>query len=85
LSHWEKKAIPGILQVVVTERDFFIDATTGDVTRYASSMQAYTDEHYKALSTTCGYDNVRFYPSLRGEVDESTNWLCAIVAQKPMD
>ncbi|MGC9397178.1 MAG: class I SAM-dependent methyltransferase [Anaerolineae bacterium] len=70
---------------VATERHFIIDALTGDVTRYASSMQAYTDEQYRALLTTCGYHDVRFYPSLKGEVDESTNWLCAIVAQKPVD
>ena len=78
-NFWDAK------QAVTTERYFVIDAATGGVTRYASSMQAYTDEQYRALLTTCGYDNVRFYPSLKGEVDESTNWLCAIVAQKPMD
>ena len=70
-------------RAIATERYFIIDASTGDVTRYASSMQAYTDEHYRALLTTCGYHDVRFYPSLKGEADESTNWLCAIVAQKP--
>ncbi len=70
---------------VATERYFIIDASTGAVTRYASSMQAYTDEQYRALLATCGYHDVRFYPSLQGEVAESTNWLCALVAQKPMD
>ena len=72
-------------RAIATERYFVIDASTGHMTRYASSMQAYTDEHYRELLTTCGYHHVRFYPSLKGEVDESTNWLCAIVAQKPMD
>jgi len=72
-------------RTIATERYFIIDALTGDVTRYASSMQAYTEEQYRALLLTCGYQDVRFYPSLKGEVDESTNWLCAIVAQKPMD
>ena len=72
-------------RTIATERYFVIDALTCDVTRYASSMQAYTDEQYRALLTTCGYQDVRFYPSLQGEVEESTNWLCAIVAQKPMD
>lgn len=72
-------------RTIATERYFIIDASTGEVTRYASSMQGYTDEQYRALLMTCGYCDVRFYPSLRGEVDESTNWLCAIVAQKPVD
>jgi SAM-dependent methyltransferase len=72
-------------RAIATERYFIIDASTGDVMRYASSMQAYADEQYRALLTTCGYHDVRFYPSLKGEVDESTDWLCAIVAQKPMD
>jgi SAM-dependent methyltransferase len=70
---------------VATTRHFIVDAATGDVTRYASSMQAYTDEQYRALLMACGYHDVRFYPSLRGEAGESTNWLCAIVAQKPVD
>jgi hypothetical protein len=61
-------------RAVISERYFVIDALTGDVTRYASSMQAYTDKPYRALLTTCGYDNVRFHPSLKGEEDESTNW-----------
>ncbi len=72
-------------RTIATERYLIIDAATGDVTRYASSMQAYTEEQYRALLMACGYRDVRFFPSLRGEVDESTNWLCAIVAQKPMD
>ncbi len=70
---------------IATERYFIIDASTGDVTRYASSVQAYTDAHYRALLMDCGYRDGRFYLSLQGEADESTNWLCAIVAQKPMD
>jgi len=70
---------------LATERHFIVDAATGAVTRYTSSMQAYTDEQYRALLETCGYRDVRFYPSLKGEVDESTNWLCAVVAQKPVD
>lgn len=72
-------------RAIATERYFVVDTATGDVTRYASSMQAYTDEQYRALLAACGYRDVRFYPSLKGEADESTNWLCVIVAQKPMD
>jgi SAM-dependent methyltransferase len=72
-------------RALATERYFVIDASTGAVTRYAASMQAYTGEQYQALLTTCGYHHVRFYPSLTGDEDASAHWLCAIVAQKPLD
>ena len=78
-NFWDAK------RAVATERYFIIDALTGDVTRYASSMQAYTDEQYRALLTACGYNNVQVYPSLKGDVHESTDGLCAIVAQKTTD
>jgi SAM-dependent methyltransferase len=77
-------------RAIATERYFIIDALSGDVTRYASSMQAYTDEQYRTLLAVCGYHNVQLYDSLRGDVDtplqgESPNWLCAVVAQKSSD
>lgn len=72
-------------RAIATERYFVIDAATGEVTRYASSMQAYTDEQYRALLMTCGYHDVRFYLSLKGDVVEPGSGLCAIAAQKPVD
>jgi len=74
-------------RAVATERYFIIDALTGDVARYASSMQAYTDDQYRALLTTCGYRGVQFYRSLAGDVGVPfdgalSDGLCAIVAQK---
>lgn len=69
-------------RAVATERFFIIDAATGAVTRHAASMQAYTDAHYRALLTGCGYQNVQFYPSLQGDAPESSYGLFAIIAQK---
>lgn len=45
-----------------TERYFIIDAATGDVTCYASSMQAYTDEQYRALLRLVGIATCDFIP-----------------------
>jgi SAM-dependent methyltransferase len=63
------------------ERYYIIEAATGCVTRHAATMQAYTNEEYESLLTKCGFHNVHFYPSLKGEAEES-HWLCAITAQK---
>jgi SAM-dependent methyltransferase len=65
-----------------TERYFIIDALTGDVTRHASSMQAYTNDQYQVLLDECGFSEVGFHPSLRGVADESQLGLMAVVSQK---
>ena len=67
---------------VATERYFIVDAQTGDVTRHAASTQAYTDEEYRSLLLACGFGEIEFYPSLRGNPDESQADLIAIVARK---
>lgn len=69
-------------QNVVTTRFYVVDAETGDVTRYAMSTQAYTDEQLRSLLVKCGYTDVVFFPSLTGGVDESQRDLLAIVARK---
>lgn len=65
-----------------TERYFIIDALTGEVTPHAASMQAYTDEQYRSLLTECGFGEVEFYPSLRGDIDESQSDFIVVVARK---
>jgi SAM-dependent methyltransferase len=65
-----------------TIRYFIVDAFTGEVTRYAQSLQAYTDEQYHSLLTDCGFDDVEFFPSLIGVKDATQNQLMAIVARK---
>jgi SAM-dependent methyltransferase len=65
-----------------TIRHFIVDASTGEVARYAQSLQAYTDEQYHSLLTDCGFDDVEFFPSLIGVQDATQNGLMAIVARK---
>lgn len=67
---------------VATERYFILDGLTGKVTRYAASMQAYTDEQYRSLLEECGFGNIAFHPSLRGTIDESQRDYVVIVCQK---
>jgi hypothetical protein len=65
-----------------TKRWFIIDASTGDLARYATTYQAYTDQQYRSLLKECGFEAIDFYHSL-GEVEEETqNDLIAIVAKK---
>lgn len=57
-------------QRVTTERYFIVDATSGEVRRYASSMQAYTGQEYQALAEAAGFSEVRFQAAFGGaEVD----------------
>jgi len=67
---------------VATERYFVVDAGTGEVTRHASSTQAYSSEGYVGLVCGCGFEQARFYPSLTGDVDEAHGELVALVARK---
>ncbi len=67
---------------VAITRYYVVDAATGAVTLHASSTQAYTDEEYHALLRRCGFTDISFSPSLRGDVDASQPFLCAIVARK---
>lgn len=65
-----------------TTRYFVVDASTREVTRYAQSFQAYTDEEYRSALEECGFGNIKFFPSLTGVEDESQRSLFAVVAQK---
>lgn len=67
---------------VTTQRYYIVDASTGHVTRYASSMQGYSDAEYRGLLTECGFGEVSFYPSLTGNVSEISRDLIAITARK---
>jgi SAM-dependent methyltransferase len=69
-------------RAVTTERYYLVDAETGEVTRHASSMQAYSDQGYRDLLRGGGFDRVRFYPSLTGHADEVHEGLFALVARK---
>ncbi len=62
-----------------TRRYYRIETDTGEVTRWASSQQAYTDEEYRDLLAECGFGRVRVYPALASE--EAGDY-CAMVAEK---
>ena len=69
-------------QQVTIERYFVVDAQTGEVSRYASSMQAYSRQGYVDLLHGCGFEEIRFHPSLTGDVEGAHSGLVALVARK---
>ena len=66
---------------VTIERYIIVDAASGEVTRYSSSMQAYEDDELAEILTQVGFQNPEFYSSLRGVPDEMTQ-LQVLVAHK---
>ena len=67
-----------------TIRHFVVEATTGNVIRYAQSMQSYTNGEYKALLTETGFDEIKFFPSLTGIPDPEQEALIVITAKKTL-
>jgi SAM-dependent methyltransferase len=68
---------------VAVERYYVVDAVTGEVTRHSASVQAYTDEEYRALLTGCGFEGVQVYPSLDGGMSRGVaDDFIAILGQK---
>ncbi len=64
------------------ERYYIVDAQSGEVTRYAASCQAYTEDEMAALLKDCGFTEVRFYPDWP-TVAQSTGELYIVTANKP--
>ena len=58
-------------RAVATKRYFVVDAATGDLTRHAESVQAYSAEQYRSLLADGGFSGVTFCPSLSGSPDEA--------------
>ena len=65
-----------------TERYYVVDAATGGVTRYASSMQAYTDKEYRVLLAESGFGEIEFHAAMGGGGDERESGLVVITARK---
>lgn len=65
---------------VATTRYFIADAATGEVTRYASSSAAYTDDQFRALLERTGFAEIRFWPGLGEHVQPD---MFALGARKP--
>ena len=66
----------------VTRRYLIIDASTGEVTRYAQSLKAYTEYQYRAVLEKAGFGDIRFHPSLIGTDDASQPDLLVVTARK---
>ncbi len=73
-SFWEAQ------QHVATKRFYIVDSTTGQVTRYAASYQAYTEEEYRLVLKECGFEPEHLYTSL-AELDPASG-LLAVTARK---
>ena len=58
-------------QRAATERYFVVDAESGAVTRYASSMQAYTDDEYRTLLAASGFAAIEFHAAMGDESGSS--------------
>lgn len=67
-----------------TERFLIVDAATAEVTRYAMSNEAYTDDEFEMLVGRAGFEDVRLLPSLIRIEDESQSVNLAITARKPV-
>jgi SAM-dependent methyltransferase len=67
---------------VATERYMIVDAGTGEVSRYASSSQAYDERSIKILLRGIGFKKVKFYPSLTGKDESGADDFMVIVAEK---
>jgi hypothetical protein len=65
-----------------TIRYYIVDAATGKVTRYAQSLQAYTDEQYHSILLESGFEAITRYPSLTGKQDPTQSDLFALVGRK---
>lgn len=66
-----------------TIRYFVVEAATGAVRHYAQTMQAYTQEDYRALLTAAGFTGtITFHAGLAGDLDLVQTGFCAITAHK---
>lgn len=67
---------------IATIRYFIVDAATGEVSRYAGSYQAYSDDEYRSLLEECGFTEIELFQSLTGAMEEAQRDLIVIVARK---
>lgn len=65
---------------VATTRYYVVDTESSEVTRYAQSIQAYTEEEYRLLLQGCGFAEVAFVSALTGEPQPEPSDLLVIVA-----
>ncbi|MBE0698865.1 MAG: methyltransferase domain-containing protein [Anaerolineaceae bacterium] len=58
-----------------TNRYYIIDAASGEVSRCASSYQAYSDEEFSALLAASGFGEITFYPNLTGTGERGEDFI----------
>ncbi len=63
-------------------RYWILNAASGQILRYTSSTQAYSQEELQAMLETCGFSETNFYPSLTGQLDKEQPNLFALTAKK---
>lgn len=73
-NFWNEQLLTATMRYIVIEAD------TGQMTQYSQSMQAYQDEEYCSLLTSCGFEDIKIAPGLLGE--DSPPGLFAISAHK---
>lgn len=88
-EHWQPA------EAILTRRFYVIDTDTSTtdntidntvdntVTRYAQSMQAYTNTQYEQLLTNNGFANIQIHPGLAHDRRTPPSDFIAITAQKP--
>lgn len=65
-----------------TNRYIIVDAASGEVTFHADTMQAYTNEEYRALLLEAGFSMVEFHSSLTGDELELNENLMVVIGRK---
>ena len=75
-SFWDEDAAAS------TTRFLVIDAATGAVSNYALSNEAYTDQEVDEALRTAGFNEVRSYASLSGQVVAEETVLPVVVAHR---
>jgi len=75
-SFWEPEGSAATL------RYHIVDAASGGISKYAQSVQAYTDSQYHSLLHNTGFVDIELFPSLRGTEDTSQVDFLVITARK---
>lgn len=65
-----------------TNRFMVVDAATGDVSNYALSNEAYTEEELDEALRSAGFGEIQRYPSLRGKAAIGETDLPVVVARR---
>jgi SAM-dependent methyltransferase len=68
-----------------TVRFYVIQASTGNVTPYAQSLQAYSKSQYLALVAAARFQQLEFLPSLTGSGQDAEAGFLILLARKPQD